>query len=108
MADNTTPAVSHSQQPGGSYEHQGWHGVRVNKVRRPISNEECDAAAAALRARQGLSQSASQTLAQRTGIPHEVAQFIQRLEGQVLDLQRRVQELEAADKMPHMRGVERR
>jgi hypothetical protein len=105
MADTT---VSHAQQPGGSSDDFRWHGQKVNNVRRPISNEECDAAAAALRARQGLSQPASQTLAQRTGIPHEVAQFIQRLEGQVIDLQRRVKELEVADKLAHMRGVERR
>jgi hypothetical protein len=57
MADT----FSHAQRPGGSRDDDRWHGQKTNNVRRPISNDEIETAAAILRERQGLSQPASQT-----------------------------------------------
>lgn len=97
--------ISHAQKQGGSPEHVGWNGVQVNRVRRPLTNEEIDENARKLRERQGLDKPPSQTLAQRTGIPHEVAQFLQRLEARVLELER---EVKALRQPAHMTNVERR
>jgi hypothetical protein len=106
MADNT---FSHAQQPGGS-GNSGWHGVKTNKVRRPLTNEEIDTNARALRARQGLDKPESETIGQCFGIPREFAQFIQRLEGRVIELEKDVAALRAAAKrLPaHLQGLETR
>jgi hypothetical protein len=108
MADNTTSVVSHAQRPGGSNADDRWYGVQTNKQRRPISNEECEQAAAALRARQGLDNPTPQTIGQQYGISRDHALFLQRLEARVLELENEVKALRNANKLPHMASVERR
>ena len=104
MADNT---VSHAQKPGGSSETYGWHGVKTNNVRRPLTNEEIDRFAAALRARQGLDnhKPTPTTFGQQYGIPKEFAQFIQRLEGRISELENR---LKALEQPAHLANLEKR
>jgi hypothetical protein len=107
MADTTV--VSHAQQPNGSAPGDRWYGTQVNKPRRPISNEECEVAAAALRKRQGLDKPNPQSIGQQYGISRDHALFLQRLEARVLELENEVKALRNANKQPaHMQGVERR
>lgn len=42
------------------------------------------------------------------GIPREFALFVQRMEGRLIHLEREVETLRNASKMPHLRDVERR
>ena len=106
MADT----ISHAQQPGGSPEHVGWHGVQVNKVRRPLTNEEIEVIAARLRKQQGL-DNPSASIGPQFGISRDHALFLARLEAKVLELETRVAALEAAQRTSiprHLANVERR
>lgn len=108
MADST---ISHGQVRPGSRD-SGWNGVKVNNVRQPLTEEQIQANVRAMRKAQGLPEPGApptaQGLGRDLGIPLATAQFLQRLEARVLELEREVAALRNAGVPPHLRNVERR
>jgi hypothetical protein len=109
MADSN---VSHAQVPGGSPEHVGWSGVKVNNVRHPLTEEQIQENVRKMRAAQGIPDpTVAPDFGRQHGLSREFAMWCQRLEAKVLEQEKEIAELRAALRgkvPPHMRDLETR